>query len=199
MYTMLVCDFPFNDNTFQGLSKKIQNVEPDQSRLTSKKVSPECVKLISNMLMKDKTKRQSIQECLNDPWFQMNTSDQQNNEVDLNTGVKEEALVCLQSYQKLNKLFKAIRLLNVKLGKQCSNLKELRNLFLSYDKGNKSQLNKEEFLMVCDQISSGTMSVYDKDKMFSLIDINNDERVDQDEFIAIFYDTKVMNEDILVE
>jgi len=29
MYTMLVCDFPFNDNTFQGLSKKIQNVEPD--------------------------------------------------------------------------------------------------------------------------------------------------------------------------
>lgn len=199
MYTMLVCDFPFNDNTFQGLSKKIQNVEPDQSRLTLKKVSPECVKLISNMLMKDKTKRQSIQECLNDPWFQMNTSDQQNNEVDLNTGVKEEALVCLQSYQKLNKLFKAIRLLNVKLGKQCSNLKELRNLFLSYDKGNKSQLNKEEFLMVCDQISSGTMSVYDKDKMFSLIDINNDERVDQDEFIAIFYDTKVMNEDILVE
>lgn len=151
------------------------------------------------MLMKDKTKRQSIQECLNDPWFQMNTSDQQNNEVDLNTGVKEEALVCLQSYQKLNKLFKAIRLLNVKLGKQCSNLKELRNLFLSYDKGNKSQLNKEEFLMVCDQISSGTMSVYDKDKMFSLIDINNDERVDYDEFIAIFYDTKVMNEDILVE
>lgn len=199
MYTMLVCDFPFNDNTFQGLSKKIQNVEPDQSRLTLKKVSPECVKLISNMLMKDKTKRQSIQECLNDPWFQMNTSDQQNNEVDLNTGVKEEALVCLQSYQKLNKLFKAIRLLNVKLGKQCSNLKELRNLFLSYDKGNKSQLNKEEFLMVCDQISSGTMSVYDKDKMFSLIDINNDERVDYDEFIAIFYDTKVMNEDILVE
>jgi len=53
--------------------------------------------------------------------------------------------------------------------------------------------------MVCDQISSGTMSVYDKDKMFSLIDINNDERVDYDEFIAIFYDTKVMNEDILVE
>ena len=57
MYTMLVCDFPFNDNTFQGLSKKIQNVEPDYKRLTDKKVSPECVRLISNMLMKDKIKR----------------------------------------------------------------------------------------------------------------------------------------------
>lgn len=43
------------------------------------------------------------------------------------------------------------------------------------------------------------MSDYDKEKMFALIDINNDKRVDYDEFIAIFYDTKVMNEDILVE
>ena len=95
MYTMLDFDFPFNDNTLQGLFKKIKNVEPDQSRLTSKKVSPECVKLISNMLMKDKTKRQSVEKCLNDPWFQMN--DQLNNIVDLNTDIKEEALVCLQS------------------------------------------------------------------------------------------------------
>ena len=43
MYTMLVCDFPFNDNTFQGLSKKIQNVEPDYKRLTDKKKYPQNV------------------------------------------------------------------------------------------------------------------------------------------------------------
>ena len=29
LYTMLVCDFPFNDNSLQGVSKKIQEIEPD--------------------------------------------------------------------------------------------------------------------------------------------------------------------------
>lgn len=43
------------------------------------------------------------------------------------------------------------------------------------------------------------MADYEKQKLFGLIDINNDERIDQDEFIAIFYDTRVMNEEILVE
>jgi len=33
-------------------------------------------------------------------------------------------------------------------------------------------------MLVCDKISSGSMSVYDKEKMFGLIDINHDERVD---------------------
>lgn len=30
------------------------------------------------------------------------------------------------------------------------------------------------------------MSDYDKEKLFTLIDINNDEQIDYDEFIAIF-------------
>lgn len=30
------------------------------------------------------------------------------------------------------------------------------------------------------------MSDYDKEKLFALIDINNDQQIDYDEFIAIF-------------
>jgi len=54
-------------------------------------------------------------------------------------------------------------------------------------------------MSVLDYISENKMNDYDKQKLFTLIDINNDERIDYDEFMAIFYDTRVMNEDILVE
>jgi len=72
--------------------------------------------------------RFGIQECLEHPWF---TTVHRSSIVDLNAKDKTDALVCLQSYQKLTKLFKAIRLINVKLGKNCENLKDLRNLFMS--------------------------------------------------------------------
>jgi len=68
-------------------------------------------------------------------WF---TLSHPNEPVNFNSKEKSDALVCLQSYQKLTKLFKAIRLINVKLGKNCDNLKELRDLFMMYDKGHKS-------------------------------------------------------------
>lgn len=92
-------------------------------------MSNEAIELIKNMLQKDKVKRFTIQECLEDQWFKLNHN--QENNLNMQSVVKEDALVCLQSYQKLSKLFKAIRLINVKLGKQCSNLKELRTLFLN--------------------------------------------------------------------
>jgi len=80
------------------------------------------------MLHKDKSKRYSIQECLDHSWFVQNHPSPV---IQFNPKEKSEALVCLQSYQKLTKLFKAIRLINVKLGKNCKNLQDLRNLFMS--------------------------------------------------------------------
>jgi len=96
MYTMLACDFPFNDNSFQGLSKKIQETEPDYNRLRLKKVSFEAIELIKNMLQKDKVKRFTIQECLEDKWFTLGHDNLSSTNV-MQSVVKEDALVCLQS------------------------------------------------------------------------------------------------------
>jgi serine/threonine protein kinase len=96
MYTMLACDFPFNDNSFQGLSKKIQETEPDYNRLRLKKVSFDAIELIKNMLQKDKVKRFTIQECLEDKWFTLGHDNPSSTNV-MQSVVKEDALVCLQS------------------------------------------------------------------------------------------------------
>jgi len=71
LFTLLACDFPFNDNSVKGLALKIQNNEPDWDRLKNK-CSVDCINFIKRLLEKDKTKRISTDVALEDPWFKRN-------------------------------------------------------------------------------------------------------------------------------
>jgi len=57
LYTMLVGNFPFHDDTLKGLSFKILNKEPPWQKIVDEGGSDECIDLLKHLLEKDKEKR----------------------------------------------------------------------------------------------------------------------------------------------
>lgn len=95
LWTLLACDFPFNDDSVQGLSKKILECKPNWRTLQRKGVSDECIDLLSKMLAKEKRDRISLEEALAHPWFKKEENIK-NNAV-LSDNDKETALYSLTS------------------------------------------------------------------------------------------------------
>jgi len=102
LWTMLACDFPFNDDSVQGLSYKIQFSEPEWKVLKNKNVSEECLDLLRKLLTKDRTLRVSLDDALTHPWFKKEMNKISN--AVLTDTDKEKALYSLNSYNKMTKL-----------------------------------------------------------------------------------------------
>lgn len=152
---MLACDFPFNDDTVQGLAYKIKNSQPDMSKLKTSSVSDDCIDLIYKLLAKDKDKRISIEEALDHVWFKKEHICI--NQVSLTESEKESALYSFKSYNKVNKLFKAFKIFNTKIANM-ENVKQFRDLFLKFDEDNNGYLDKDEFFKLMKYLSSDGMS-----------------------------------------
>jgi len=90
LYTMFVCDFPFNGSSVDQLSKEIKKKEVDFKREEFKNVSKEAKDLITKLLEKNKDKRVSVQEALDHEWFK--TKDFQEGHVDLDEQQKSKIL-----------------------------------------------------------------------------------------------------------
>jgi len=79
---MLVCDFPFNGDSVEQLSREIKKKEVEFTKNEFKNVSKEAKDLISKLLEKNKDKRYSIQDALNHEWFKTNDFKESNIELD---------------------------------------------------------------------------------------------------------------------
>jgi len=128
---MLACDFPWNDDSMKGLAYKIQYKEPAWKVLKDREVSAECLDLLKKLLTKDKGMRISLDDALEHIWFKTEHKKQGN--ISLSQTQKEVALYSLNSYGKVSKLFKAIKLLKIKLGSGIENVRDFRDLFLRFD------------------------------------------------------------------
>lgn len=60
-------------------------------------------------------------------------------------------------------------------------------------------MDKSEFTKLFRDLNKSGFSEYEAHKLFSLIDVNGDEKIEFDEFMCIFKDTVLMNDKILIE
>jgi len=64
---------------------------------------------------------------------------------------------------------------------------------------NSGFLDRQEFTELFKNMSTETVTEGDAMKCFDLIDVNGDEKVEFDEFMAIFKETASQNDMILIE
>jgi len=72
-------------------------------------------------------------------------------------------------------------------------------MFIKYDVDNSGYLDRQEFTELFKNMSTETVTEGDAMKCFDLIDVNGDEKVEFDEFMAIFKETASQNDMILIE
>jgi len=72
-------------------------------------------------------------------------------------------------------------------------------MFIKYDVDNSGYLDRTEFTELFKNMSTETVTEGDAMKCFDLIDVNGDEKVEFDEFMAIFKETASQNDMILIE
>jgi len=72
-------------------------------------------------------------------------------------------------------------------------------LFIKYDVDNSGYLDREEFAQLFINMSTDVVTNCDAQKAFDMIDVNGDEKVEFDEFMAIFKETQSQNDMILIE
>jgi calmodulin len=72
-------------------------------------------------------------------------------------------------------------------------------MFIKYDVDNSGYLDRDEFAQLFINMSTDAVTTSDAMKVFDMIDVNNDEKVEFDEFMAIFKETQSQNDMILIE
>ena len=73
---LLTGSVPFYGTTVRSLKKKIMKEQIDEKKVPMfAALSDECKDLVFRMLIKDHTKRITMTECLEHPWFQKQIDD----------------------------------------------------------------------------------------------------------------------------
>lgn len=161
-----------------------------------KKVSPQGISFIQNMLHPDYTKRWHAVGALNSPWLNgpINSTP-----LELKVSGKDTALSIAVSNMRKKAHVSSLgntSMVAVAFSKSQTEAVHLRSLFQSFDKENVGYLTKETFRKAMLSISPD-LSCNEIDRLFEAIDVDNDKQVSFTEFLAATMDPREVKLDDL--
>lgn len=172
LYTMVCGEFPFNGTTIKQIGNAIRKKEPNYNHPNIQRCSPELTDLIQGLLAKDKTKRFTIDQAMNHPWF---TALTQNDNMD--TEFKDKVLSSMTDYAKSSKINKAIKIFKTKLSIDNKVSSKYKDLFFKYDSDNNGSLSFAEFRLFIKDLNPN-LDDFDVDRIFGMLDLNGDKTLE---------------------
>jgi len=146
------------------------------------------------LLEKDKHKRMTIDLALNSPWLSQTSNE--TNEIDTET--KERVLSKMTQYAASGKVYKAIKIFKTKLSIDNNVNSKYKDLFFKYDKDNNGSLSKDEFSLFMVDLNPN-LTEFDIDRIFKLLDLNDDQSLEYKEFISVFDEAEEANDEMMID
>ena len=178
LYLMSTGYFPFNGSSVEEV---MSNIKAGRLKLDKmKNVNKELKDLVKQMLNPDASKRPSIEEILNDPWF---TSDLFDDQTDTNNRYIDKNIIeALKNFSHNSLLAKEALFYLAKISSEEEVIK-LKKAFLEMDKDNTGTLEYEEILETFEKLG---IKKEDKEmkEIWTGLDFHIDGKVNYTEFLA---------------
>ena len=175
LYLFAFKEYPYNGKDRDEIFDLITNQPVNFAKKT--KYSPECVKLIEQLLKKKENERISVSEALQHSWFE---ELKEKEKVELN----QEFLATLQWYSKTNTFFKEVFKLTVKVMDEAK-LVNIMAVFNRFDSDNKGYWVFNDFRKFLRKIDSA-IEKEDVMLLFESVCKRKNDRITAYEIAAVF-------------
>lgn len=138
LYVMLIGYFPFNGKTNNDIFDQIKQKTFNYKHLHESKCSQLAKDLVSKLLNKNESKRLSVEEALNHPWFKFFLNLEKTSEK-----IDDEIIKSLKNFSRKNLFQKEALFYIAKLSKD-DEIEKLRKAFMELDKNHTGTLDYNE-------------------------------------------------------
>ena len=194
MYILLSGYLPFGGDNAKDIFQKVTNGIYTFDQKEWKKVSPEGIDLIKNMIQVDTKKRYSAEQCLKHKWFTVASELKDNAERD---PLDENVLGNLMEFKGTSALKKAAMNILVKM----LNPKEIQSLRLEFEKIDENQSGHVDAseLSKALKLTNHNIPESEIEQIINEIDVNGNKEINYSEFIAATLNArKYLNESRLL-
>ena len=153
-------------------------------------VSKEAKNLLKKMLTYDVSKRPSAEECLKDPWIVKHKKDDDNIQVDLDSNRLN--LIDTHKLSSKHKLQQASVAYIVHQISTNDLAKNLRTIFKQMDESGDGKLSYEELKNGWKKYFKDTISEIEFDALIKLMDQDNDQYIEYEEFLRITINREIV-------
>jgi len=193
-YIIIAWKFPYKGTTVEVYQNSLKHDTVNYDYPVFKTVSPHCIDFLKSCLQQDPTKRLTIKECFEHPWFNDVKSQLQNNEID------REILIKLRSYTApTSKLQHFIEQNFINLLYNEDDIKVLRQQFQNMDSNGQGLITNEELKKAYAKVN---LFLEDEEiqQIISRIDKRKNNMLDYSEFlIAAGKDIKVIDKNNIIK
>ena len=182
LYILLSGDPPFNGPSDNAIYAKIAKWKYSFPEKKWGNISDQAKDLIKHMLLPE-NERYNAKQVLAHPWVTQTQNNIHLTNLQFDPVFFKEYL-SKSTFQKIVQLFIASRLNE-------NEIRDLKKIFICFDRGNDGQISLQEFEQGLKQIKSNNLNENEINKLFESLDVDNNGSIDYTEFLAASMGEKI--------